>query len=47
MEIELIRSILSVAAFATFAGIVAWAYAPSRRGTLDRQAASIFGEDDA
>ena len=31
MDLDLIRSLVTVAAFGAFLGIVWWAYAPSRR----------------
>jgi cbb3-type cytochrome oxidase subunit 3 len=31
MDLDLIRSLVTVAAFAAFLGIVWWAYAPSRK----------------
>jgi len=46
MDINLIRSIVTVAAFAAFLGIVWWAYSPSRRGRFDEAAQLPFDADD-
>jgi len=46
MDINLIRSIVTVAAFAAFLGIVWWAYAPSRRERFERDAQLPFDEPD-
>jgi cbb3-type cytochrome oxidase subunit 3 len=45
MDVNLIRSLLSVVAFAAFLGIVWWAYLPSRKTAQDRVASSVLGED--
>jgi cbb3-type cytochrome oxidase subunit 3 len=45
MDINLMRSLVSVAVFAVFLGIVWWAYLPSRKGVQDRVARSVLGED--
>lgn len=37
--IELLRSLVTVAAFSVFLGIVWWAYAPSRKGLWERRGA--------
>jgi cbb3-type cytochrome oxidase subunit 3 len=37
MDVNLIRSILTVAAMAAFLGIVWWAYAPSRKAAWERR----------
>jgi len=47
MDINLIRSLVTLAAFAAFLGIVWWAYAPGRRARLDDAARSILEEDRA
>jgi cytochrome c oxidase cbb3-type subunit IV len=47
MDINLIRSIVTVAAFAAFLGIVWWAYAPSRRARFERDARLPFDEPEA
>ena len=46
MDINIIRTVVTVAAFAAFLGIVLWAYAPSRRQGLEQQGRSIL-EDGA
>ena len=43
---EEIRSLMTLAAFASFVGIAWWAYTPSRKKRLDAVARSIL-EDDA
>ena len=37
MDLNLLRTILTVAAFAAFLGIVWWAYAPSRKGRWEEK----------
>jgi cytochrome c oxidase cbb3-type subunit 4 len=44
---EEIRSLMTLAAFSSFVGIVWWAYTPSRRKPLEEAARSILEEDDA
>jgi cbb3-type cytochrome oxidase subunit 3 len=44
MDINLIRSLITLAAFASFLAIVWWAYAPSRKSKLEQRA--ILGEDE-
>ena len=43
---ETIRSLMTLAAFATFLGIVWWAYAPARKSRFDDQERSILEESD-
>ena len=43
---ETLRSLMTLAAFLAFAGIVWWAYAPSRKARFDDDARSIFGRND-
>jgi cbb3-type cytochrome oxidase subunit 3 len=45
MDVNLVRSALSVVVFAAFVGIVWWAYLPSRKAVLERVAHSVLGED--
>ena len=46
MDINLIRSLVTVAAFAAFLGIVWWAYSPARKQRLEDAGRSILeGED--
>jgi cbb3-type cytochrome oxidase subunit 3 len=42
MDINTLRTIVTVAAFATFLGIVLWAYRPSRKEALERVGRSIL-----
>ena len=44
MDLNLIRSLVTLAAFAAFLGIVLWAYAPSRKAGLERNA--VLGDDE-
>jgi cytochrome c oxidase cbb3-type subunit 4 len=44
MDINWLRSLITVAAFAAFLGIVWWAYAPSRRQRFERDAMLPFEE---
>jgi cytochrome c oxidase cbb3-type subunit 4 len=45
MDINLLRSLVTVAALAAFLGIVWWAYAPSRRERFERDAHLPLNED--
>jgi len=47
MDINDLRSLLTLAAFAAFIGIVWWAYAPSRRARFERDALRPFEEAGA
>jgi len=44
VDINLIRSIVTVAAFAAFIGIVWWAYAPAHRERMERIGRSVLEE---
>ena len=47
MDINLLRSLITIAAVAAFAGIVWWAYAPSRKSRFEGDALLPFeGEHD-
>lgn len=46
MDLDVIRSIITVASFATFLGIVWWAYSARRRNAFDRAARSVLEEAD-
>ncbi|HEY7657289.1 MAG TPA: cbb3-type cytochrome c oxidase subunit 3 [Burkholderiales bacterium] len=46
MDINLLRSLVTVAALAAFLGIAWWAYAPSRRERFERDALLPFGDDE-
>jgi cytochrome c oxidase cbb3-type subunit 4 len=46
MDINLIRTILTVTAFAVFIGIVLWAWSGRRRAAFDEAARLPFSEDN-
>jgi cytochrome c oxidase cbb3-type subunit 4 len=46
MDLNLIRSLVTVAALAAFLGIVWWAYSPGRRKRLEDAGRSILEEQD-
>ena len=46
MDINDARSLITVLAFATFIGIVIWAYGRGRKAAFDEAAALPFTEDD-
>jgi cytochrome c oxidase cbb3-type subunit 4 len=46
MDINLLRSLISVAAVMAFAGVVWWAYAPARRARFERDALLPFDTDE-
>lgn len=46
MDITLLREALLVLALIAFCGIVGWAYAPSRRARFERDAFSVFDDED-
>jgi cytochrome c oxidase cbb3-type subunit 4 len=46
MDLDDIRSIITVASFATFLGIVWWAYSARRSSAFDRAARSVLEETD-
>lgn len=46
MDIIDLRSIMTVLAFATFAGIVVWAYSGRRRAAFEEAANLPFTEDE-
>ena len=46
MDINLIRTAVTLAALAAFVGIVLWAYWPGRRERLDDEARAILKEAD-
>lgn len=45
MDINLVRSLLSVVVFAAFLGIVWWAYLPRRKRVQDDVALSILKDE--
>jgi len=46
MDINLLRSLVTVAALAAFLGIVWWAYTPSRKQRFERDALLPFDGED-
>jgi cytochrome c oxidase cbb3-type subunit 4 len=46
MDINLLRSLVTVAAFAAFVGIMWWAYAPLRKARFERDALLPFDESE-
>jgi cytochrome c oxidase cbb3-type subunit IV len=46
MDINLIRSLVTVAALAAFLGIVWWAYSPARRERLEEAGRSVLEEPE-
>lgn len=46
MDINLIRTLVTVLALATFVGIVWWAYAPSRRLRFENDARLVFDDTE-
>ncbi len=46
MDIDVLRSVMTVLSFATFAGIVAWAWSTRMRPSFDRAALAPFEEDE-
>jgi len=45
MDINFLRSVITVVALAAFLGIVWWAYAPARRERFERDAQLPFNDD--
>ena len=46
MDINLVRSLVTVASLAAFLGIVWWAYGPSRKARFERDALLPFADED-
>lgn len=46
MDINLIRTLVTVLALATFVGIVWWAYTPSRKSRFEGDARLVFDDAD-
>jgi cytochrome c oxidase cbb3-type subunit 4 len=46
MDLNDLRSVITVASFATFLGVVWWAYSARRKAAFDRAARSILEEGD-
>lgn len=47
MDINLLRNLVTVAAFIAFLGIVWWAFAPSRRERLEDHGKAILEKGDS
>ena len=47
MDIDLARSLVTVAAFAAFLGVVWWAYGPSRKQRFERDALLPFEDTES
>jgi len=47
MDINVVREVVMVLSVLVFAGIVWWAYGPSRRARFDRAAVSVLEDDEA
>ena len=47
MDINLIRILVTLLAFAAFLGIVWWAYAPARKSRFERDANLVFDDAEA
>jgi cytochrome c oxidase cbb3-type subunit 4 len=45
MDLNLLRSLVMIAALAAFLGIVWWAYGPSRRNRFERDGRLPFDDD--
>jgi cytochrome c oxidase cbb3-type subunit 4 len=46
MDLNDLRAVITVASFATFLGVVWWAYSARRKSAFDRAAQSILEESD-
>jgi cbb3-type cytochrome oxidase subunit 3 len=47
MDINLIRTLITLLAFATFLGIVWWAFSPARKGRFELDGRLVFDEPAA
>ena len=47
MDLNVVREVLMVLSVLAFAGIVWWAYGPSRRTRFDRAAVSVLEDDES
>jgi len=45
MDINLLRSLITIAAMAAFGGVVWWAYAPSRKRRFENDALLPFADE--
>jgi cytochrome c oxidase cbb3-type subunit IV len=46
MDLDTLRALITAASFATFLGVVWWAYSARRKSGFDRAARSILDEGD-
>ncbi len=46
VDVNLLRSLVTVAALVAFLGIVWWAYGPARKSRFERDGRLPFDEDD-
>lgn len=46
MEMEWMRSLMTVIAFTTFVGIVVWAWSGRKRSDFDLAARSVLGDEE-
>ena len=46
MDLNVLRSLVTLAAFAAFLGIVWWAYAPARKERFERDAQLPFADGE-
>jgi cbb3-type cytochrome oxidase subunit 3 len=46
MDINLLRSLVTVVALAAFLGIIWWAYAPARKAKLEAAGRSVLEEEN-
>ena len=47
MDINLVRTTMTLVAFAVFLGIVWWAYSPSRKARFEQDSRLVFDEPPA
>jgi cytochrome c oxidase cbb3-type subunit 4 len=47
MDINTLRSIMTVVSFIAFIAIIVWAYSPAKARAFEEAAALPFGEDDS
>ncbi|MEO8202511.1 MAG: CcoQ/FixQ family Cbb3-type cytochrome c oxidase assembly chaperone [Betaproteobacteria bacterium] len=46
MDLNTLRTLVTLAAFGTFLGIVWWAYSPARKGRFESDAKLVFDESE-
>lgn len=46
LDINLLRNVVTIAAFAAFVAIVWWAFAPSRKAEFESKALTVFDGDE-